>query len=102
VPGQGRVEALPEAGGLDEGVAAAVGQQQPLPVAQSQEAYTDRSVTGAIGRAVLASPMPSRRLRPSPRVVKRAISKYNARGKVDRTTYKATIAIEIWTADQEP
>jgi hypothetical protein len=41
--------------------------------------------------------MPSRRLRTSPRVVKRAISKYNARGKVDRTTYKATIAIEIIT-----
>jgi hypothetical protein len=46
--------------------------------------------------------MPSRRLRTSPRVVKRAISKYNARGEVDRTTHKATIASEILTADQEP
>jgi hypothetical protein len=46
--------------------------------------------------------MPSRRLRTSPRVVKRAISKYNARGNVNRTTYKATIAIEILTAGQEP
>ena len=59
-------------------------------------------LAGNIGRLVLASPMPSRRLRVSPRVVKRAISKYNARGKIDRTTYKATIATEILTAAQEP
>ncbi len=39
--------------------------------------------------------MPGRRLRVSPRVVKRAISKYNARGKVDRTTYRATITVTI-------
>jgi FAD dependent oxidoreductase len=56
----------------------------------------------AIGRAVLASPMPSRRLRTSPRVGKRAIAKYNARGNVDRATYEATIAIEILTPGQEP
>jgi hypothetical protein len=65
-------------------------------------AGTATDLAGAIGRAVLASPMPSRRLRTSPRVVKRAISKYNARGKIDRTTYKATIAIEILTTGQEP
>ncbi len=49
--------------------------------------------------------MPGRRLRVSPRVVKRAMSKYNAKGKVDRTTRKATIAITIaapLTADDEP
>ena len=39
--------------------------------------------------------MPGRRLRVSPRVVKRAMSRYNARGKVDRTTRKAVIAIAI-------
>jgi hypothetical protein len=39
--------------------------------------------------------MPSRRLRTSPRAVKRAISKYNAKGKVDRTSYQAAIAITI-------
>jgi len=50
-------------------------------------------LAGAIGRAVLAQLMPARRLRTSPRVVKRAISKYNARGQVDRTTRKATIDI---------
>jgi Insertion element 4 transposase N-terminal/Transposase DDE domain len=62
-------------------------------------------LAGRIGRLVLASPMPGRRPRTSPRVVKRAISKYNARGKVDRTTYKATITIIILaalTADDEP
>jgi Insertion element 4 transposase N-terminal/Transposase DDE domain len=56
-------------------------------------------LAGRIGRLVLASLMPARRLRISPRVVKRAISKYNARGKIDRTTYKATIDIAILTAD---
>jgi Insertion element 4 transposase N-terminal/Transposase DDE domain len=63
-------------------------------------------LAGAIGRLVLASLMPSRRLRTSPRVVKRAISKYNARGKVNRTTFKATIDITIiaapLTAHHEP
>jgi hypothetical protein len=39
-----------------------------------------------------------RRLRTSPRVVKRALSRYNARGEVDRTTYKATIDIAILAA----
>jgi hypothetical protein len=52
-------------------------------------------LAGEIGRIVLASLMPGRRLRISPRVVKRAMSRYNARGKVDRTTRKATIAIAI-------
>ncbi|MDQ0935958.1 hypothetical protein [Streptomyces turgidiscabies] len=41
--------------------------------------------------------MPDRRIRTRPRVVKRAISKYNARGTVDRTSYKATISIHILT-----
>ena len=56
-------------------------------------AVTD--LAGKIGRSVLASLMPSRRLRISPRVVKRAMSRYNAKGKIDRTTYKATIDIAI-------
>jgi hypothetical protein len=43
--------------------------------------------------------MPARRLRISPRVVKRAISKYNARGKIDHATYKATIDITILSTD---
>ena len=56
-------------------------------------AVTD--LAGKIGRSVLSSLMPSRRLRISPRVVKRAMSRYNAKGKIDRTTYKATIDIAI-------
>jgi hypothetical protein len=55
-------------------------------------------LAGAIGRTVLASLMPARRLRTSPRVVKRAISKYNARGTIDRTTRTATIDIAILAA----
>jgi hypothetical protein len=61
-------------------------------------AGTSVDLPGNIGRAVLASLMPPRRLRTSPRVVKRAISKYNARGKTDRTTYKATVDLAILPA----
>jgi Insertion element 4 transposase N-terminal/Transposase DDE domain len=59
-------------------------------------------LAGAIGRATLAALMPPRRPRTSPRVVKRAISKYNARGSVDRTTRNATIIITVLTAASEP
>ena len=52
-------------------------------------------LAGTIGRAVLASLMPARRARTSPRAVKRAISKYNARGKTDRTTRQATIEVTL-------
>jgi hypothetical protein len=62
-------------------------------------AGTSIDLAGRIGSLVLASLMPARRLRISPRVVKRAISKYNARGKVDRATYKATIDIAILTTE---
>ncbi|MEU6760870.1 IS4 family transposase [Streptomyces sp. NPDC046685] len=55
-------------------------------------------LAGTIGRHVLADLLPTRRLRVSPRIVKRAISKYQARGPaIDRTSYKATISIEILT-----
>ena len=59
-------------------------------------------LAGKIGRRVLASLMPSRRLRTSPRVVKRAMSRYNATGTVDRTTCKATIALTIRPAPLTP
>jgi hypothetical protein len=56
-------------------------------------------LVGAVGRLVLANLLPDRRVRTKPRIVKRAISKYNARGpNIDRTTYKATINISILTA----
>jgi len=71
--------------------------------AASVIAGTVIDLAGTIGRLVLDNLMPSRRLRISPRVVKRAISKYNARGpSIDRTTYKATTAIEIITAPLTP
>ncbi|MFW6720471.1 hypothetical protein ACHZ98_09885 [Streptomyces sp. MAR4 CNY-716] len=54
-------------------------------------------LAGTIGRRVLADPVPDRRLRTRPRVTKRAISRYQARGTVDRTSYKATISINIPT-----
>ena len=59
-------------------------------------------LAGAIGRLVLAGLMPGRRLRVSPRVVKRAMSRYNAKGKVDRTTRKATVTIAILGAPLTP
>jgi hypothetical protein len=56
-------------------------------------------LVGTIGRHVLANLLPNRRLRVSPRIVKRAISKYQARGpNIDRTSYKATLAINILTS----
>ena len=54
---------------------------------------------GRIGRLVLDNLMPDRRVRTNPRTVKRAISKYNARGpNISRATYKATISITIHDA----
>jgi hypothetical protein len=56
-------------------------------------------LTGDIGRRVLDNLLPDRRLRVSPRIVKRAISKYQARGpNIDRRSYKATLAINILAA----
>jgi hypothetical protein len=65
-------------------------------------AGTVTDLAGTIGRLVLASLMPARRLRVSPRVVKRAISKYNARGKIDRATCKATLTLTILPAPLTP
>ncbi|TDD51341.1 IS4 family transposase [Nonomuraea terrae] len=57
---------------------------------------TDIDLVGTIGRHVLAHLLPARRVRTKDRIVKRAISKYNARGPaIDRTTYKATISINM-------
>jgi len=53
-------------------------------------------LVGKIGRLVLDDLLPERRLRVNARTVKRAISKYNARGpNIDRRTYKATISLTI-------
>jgi len=52
-----------------------------------------------IGRRVLDNLLPDRRPRVSPRIVKRAIAKYQARGPdIDRRSYKATLDINILAA----
>jgi hypothetical protein len=59
-------------------------------------------LVGTIGRHVLANLMPDRRLRVNPRVVKRAISKFVAKGtRIRGTSHKATISIDI-LAPPEP
>jgi hypothetical protein len=61
-------------------------------------ASTTVDLVGKIGRAVLANLLADRRRRVAPRIVKRAISKYNARGPtINRTSYKATMRIDILT-----
>jgi hypothetical protein len=55
-------------------------------------------LVGTIGRHVLDNLMPDRRLRTTPRVVKRAISNYAAKtalGRIRGPSYKATISINI-------
>ncbi|MEU4565017.1 IS4 family transposase [Actinoplanes sp. NPDC023936] len=59
-------------------------------------ASTVIDLIGKIGRLVLDDLLPERRLRVNARIVKRAISKYNARGpNIDRRTYKATISLTV-------
>jgi hypothetical protein len=62
-------------------------------------AGTTIDLVGAIGRQVLDNLMPARRLRVSPRAVKRPLSRYAYKSlRVSRKTYKATLSIEILTA----
>lgn len=59
-------------------------------------AHTTIDLIGAIGRAVLDHLMPARRLRVSPRAVKRPLSRYAYKSlRVNRRTYKATVSIDI-------
>ena len=54
---------------------------------------------GAIGHRVLNNLLPDRRLRVSPRIVKRALSKYPAKGpNINRRSYKATLDVNILAA----
>jgi Insertion element 4 transposase N-terminal/Transposase DDE domain len=69
-------------------------------VIQAADVIADTVIdlAGTIGRHILDNLMPDRRLRLCPRIVKRAISKYQARGpNIDRTSYKATLSIDILT-----
>lgn len=66
-------------------------------VIHAATAITDTTIdlVGRIGAAVLNQPLPARRSRSSPRVVKRAISKHRAKGHIDRTNHQTAITIEI-------
>jgi hypothetical protein len=56
-------------------------------------------LVGKIGRIVLDNLMPDRRVRIKDRTVKRAMSRYNAKGtNIDRATYKATLDISVLSA----
>jgi hypothetical protein len=57
-------------------------------------------LAGAIGRHALAAPLPARRPRISPRTVKRAISKYQARATTNRTSGKATFITQTLNQPQ--
>jgi hypothetical protein len=62
---------------------------------------TSIDLVGQIGQVVLAHLMPGRRLRTSPRVVKRAISKYvasSAKGRHRGPSRKAVISIDVLSA----
>ncbi|MFJ3251899.1 IS4 family transposase [Streptomyces sp. NPDC086771] len=86
----------PDRGGFFTALAAA---RDQLVLAAGIITGTDIDLVGTIGRHVLAHFLPTRRVRTKDRIVKRAISRYNARGPaIDRTTYKATISINVLTS----
>lgn len=83
----------PDRAGFTTALAAA---RDQLVLAAAITADTVIDLVGVIGRTVLAHLLPERRIRTKDRIVKRAISKYNARGPaIDRTTHKATININM-------
>lgn len=85
----------PDRAGFTTALAAA---QDQLILAAGVITGTDIDLVGTIGRHILAQLLPARRTRTKDRIIKRAISKYNARGPaINRTTYKATISINILT-----
>lgn len=60
-------------------------------------------LVGQIGAAVLAQVMPPRRVRTRVRAVKRALSRYPAKGRdVDRRTYPATLHTKVLTGSPGP
>jgi hypothetical protein len=64
--------------------------------AEAAIATADADLVGHIGRQVLARPLGRRRLRACPRIVKRAISKYQARGpNAARVNRKAKLNIRV-------
>lgn len=73
-------------------------------VIRAANTLTDITVdlVGRIGAALLAEMLPARRTRTRQRVIKRAISKYRAKGRdVDRRTYPATLRTRILTTSPD-
>lgn len=74
-------------------------------VTRAADAITDTAIdlVGRIGTALLGDLMPARRARTRQRVIKRAISKYRAKGRdnIDRRTYPATLHTRILTPDPD-
>lgn len=69
-------------------------------LAEHTIADTVIDLVGTIGAGVLEALLPPRRLRVCPRIVKRAISKYQARGpSIDRNCYNARLDIDILTGE---
>jgi hypothetical protein len=92
-----RVELDPDRGSFTVALAAA---RDQLVRAAGIIAETAVDLVGAIGQNVLDHLMPARRLRTSPRVVKRAISQYvasSAKGRHRASSRKTTISISILT-----
>ncbi|MDH6139682.1 hypothetical protein P3T35_001682 [Kitasatospora sp. GP30] len=87
----------PDRAGFTAALAAA---RDQLVLAAGVIADTVIDLVGVIGRHILAHLLPQRRVRTKDRIVKRAISKYNAhRPAIDRASYKATISITMLTID---
>lgn len=77
--------------------------RDPVMQAANVIATTVVDLVGTIGRHVLDNLMPDRRLRLSPRAVKRPISRYAYKSlKIDRRSYKAALAIDILTPAISP
>lgn len=77
--------------------------QDQVVLAAGIMAQSTVDLVGRVGSAVLANLMPVRGARTRIRVVKRAISKYRAKGRdVDRRTYPATLSTIILPPDPNP
>jgi hypothetical protein len=85
-------DAPPDRGGFTVALQAA---RDQLIQASGVISGTVIDLVGVVGQVVRAYLLPGRRARVCPRVVKRAISKHRAKGRIDRTNYPARITVTI-------
>ncbi|WP_270264407.1 hypothetical protein [Kocuria marina] len=74
-------------------------------VVQARGTFTGgtTNLVGAIGAALLAEPMPARRIRTRLRVVKRAISMFRAKARnIEYQTHPATLTTKILPPNHSP